>query len=107
MPATNGRLGHDGAAFEGNRAETTTMGPTIRAFMAAHQLTDVTIVADAGMISDSNKRAIQDAGLSFILGARSPQGHCCVDGSVPAQLRPGDTVRFCTVSGLSSPVHAP
>jgi hypothetical protein len=37
-------------AFEGNAAETTTMLPTIRAFMAAHQLADVTIVADAGMV---------------------------------------------------------
>ncbi len=43
-------------AFEGNRAETTTMLPTIEAFMAAHQLADVTIVADAGMISDANKK---------------------------------------------------
>jgi hypothetical protein len=42
-------------AFEGNRAETTTMLPTIRAFMAAHQLADVTVVADAGMISEANK----------------------------------------------------
>jgi hypothetical protein len=39
-------------AFEGNAAETTTMLPTIRAFMAAHQLADVTIVADAGKVSD-------------------------------------------------------
>jgi hypothetical protein len=39
-------------AFEGNAAETTTMLPTIRAFMAAHQLADVTIVADAGMVFD-------------------------------------------------------
>ena len=59
-------------AFEGNRAETTTMLPTITAFMAAHQLADVTIVADAGMISDANKRAIEAAGLSFILGAKTP-----------------------------------
>jgi hypothetical protein len=44
-------------AFEGNRAETTTMLPTIEAFMAAHQLADVTIEA---------------AGLSFILGMRIP-----------------------------------
>lgn len=35
-------------AFEGNRAETRTMLPVIEAFMAAHQLPDVTIVADAG-----------------------------------------------------------
>ncbi len=59
-------------AFEGNRAETTTMLPTIRAFMAAHQLADVTIVADAGMISAANKQAIEAAGLSFILGMRIP-----------------------------------
>lgn len=60
-------------AFEGNRGETTTMVPTIRAFMAAHQLPDVTIVADAGMISAGNQREIEAAGLSFILGARTPQ----------------------------------
>jgi len=57
-------------AFEGNRAETTTMLPTIAAFMAAHRLPDVTIVADAGMISAANKKAIEQAGLSFILGVR-------------------------------------
>jgi hypothetical protein len=38
-------------AFEGNKAETATMLPVINAFKAAHQLTDVTVVADAGMIS--------------------------------------------------------
>ncbi len=59
-------------AFEGNRAETATMLPTIRAFMDAHQLSDVTVVADAGMISDANKKAIEAAGLSFILGAKTP-----------------------------------
>jgi hypothetical protein len=59
-------------AFEGNRAETATMLPTLRAFMAAHQLTDVTVVADAGMISAANQKAIEDAGLSFILGAKIP-----------------------------------
>ena len=57
-------------AFEGNTAETTTMLPTLKAFMAAHKLADVTIVADAGMISAANKKAIEDAGLSFILGMR-------------------------------------
>jgi len=57
-------------AFEGNTAETTTMVPTIQAFMSAHQLSDVTIVADAGMISAANQQAIEAAGLSFILGAR-------------------------------------
>jgi hypothetical protein len=59
-------------AFEGNRAEALTMLPTIRSFMDAHRPPDVTIVADAGMISAANQKAIEDAGLSFILGARIP-----------------------------------
>ena len=59
-------------AFEGNKAETATMLPVINAFKAAHQLTDVTVVADAGMISESNQVAIHVAGLSFILGTRIP-----------------------------------
>jgi hypothetical protein len=59
-------------AFEGNKAETATMVPVINAFKAAHQLSDVTVVADAGMISEANQKAIQSAGLSFILGARIP-----------------------------------
>ena len=59
-------------AFEGNKAETLTMNPTIKSFMTAHQLPDVTVVADAGMVSDANKKAIEAAGLSFIIGARIP-----------------------------------
>ena len=59
-------------AFEGNKAETKTMLPVITAFMAVHQLPDVTVVADAGMISEANQQAIEDAGLSFILGTRIP-----------------------------------
>ena len=60
-------------AFEGNKAETSTMLPVITAFMTAHQLTDVIVVADAGMISEANQVAIEEAGLSFILGTRIPE----------------------------------
>lgn len=59
-------------AFEGNKAETQTMLPVIRSFMTAHRLADVTIVADAGMISAANQQAIEHARLSFVLGARIP-----------------------------------
>jgi hypothetical protein len=58
------------SAFEGNKAETKTMLPVIEAFMTARQLPDVTIVADAGMISEENQKAIEAAGLSFILGMK-------------------------------------
>ena len=57
-------------ALEGNRAETATMLPTLQAFMTAHRLTDITVVADAGMLSEANMKAIEAAGLGFILGNR-------------------------------------
>ena len=60
-------------AFEGNKAETTTTLPMIEAFKSAHNLTDVTVVADAGMISAGNQQALNEAKLSFILGARIPE----------------------------------
>ncbi len=60
------------AAFEGNRAETATMVPVINAFKVAHQLSDVTVVADAGMISEAHQVALHAAGLTYILGARIP-----------------------------------
>ena len=66
-------------AFEGNRAETRTMLPVIREFMAAHRLPDVTVVADAGMISDANMKAIEAEGLSFILGMKVPDVPYVID----------------------------
>jgi hypothetical protein len=48
------------------------MLPVIEKFMAAHRLPDVTVVADAGMISEANQKAIEAAGLSFILGMKVP-----------------------------------
>jgi hypothetical protein len=42
------------AGFEGNKAETRTMLAVISAFMAVHDPPDVTVVADAGMVSEAN-----------------------------------------------------
>jgi Transposase DDE domain len=61
------------SAFEGNKAETNTMLPVIESFMAAHELPDVTIVADAGMVSEANQKEIEAAGLSFIRGMKIPR----------------------------------
>lgn len=60
------------SAFEGNRAETATMMPTIRSFMAAHHLNDVIVVADAGMVSETNRKALVDENLQFVLGDKLP-----------------------------------
>ncbi len=56
--------------FEGNKAETLTMLPVIRGFLDRHELDDLVVVADAGMLSASNLQAIEDAGLRFIVGSR-------------------------------------
>jgi hypothetical protein len=59
-------------AFEGNKAETATMLPVLQEFMTAHRLSGITVVADAGMISEANQKAIGEAGLTFILGTKIP-----------------------------------
>lgn len=56
--------------FEGNTAETTTLVPVLTAFQRRHGITDMVVVADAGMLSAANLNAIQDAGFSFIVGSR-------------------------------------
>jgi Transposase DDE domain len=78
-------------AFEGNTAETTTILPTLRAFMTSRGLSDVVIVADAGMFSDANKKAVEAEGLSFILRARTPHVPYLVEqwhGQHPGQQIP-------------------
>ena len=59
-------------AFEGNRAETTTIIPLIQRFVAAHGIGGVTVVADAGMMSEANLAEIEDAGWSFVIGGKLP-----------------------------------
>lgn len=56
--------------FEGNKAETTTLIPVLTAFQERHGVTDMVVVADAGMLSAANLNALEDAGFSFIVGSR-------------------------------------
>ncbi len=56
--------------FEGNKAETLTMIPIIKQFQERHDLADMVVVADAGMLSATNLRELDDAGLRFIVGSR-------------------------------------
>ena len=44
----------------------------INDFMDAYSLDDVVVVADAGMISTADKQALERAGLSYVLGSRTP-----------------------------------
>ncbi|RRD22816.1 IS1634 family transposase [Actinomyces bowdenii] len=57
--------------WEGNKAETTTIIPIVEAFQAAHGIEELVIVADAGMLSAANLAALDEAGVGFIVGART------------------------------------
>ena len=67
-------------AFEGNKAETKTLLPVLQAFQDRHQVTDLVVVADAGMLSAANLDALEDAGFRFIVGSRT--------SSAPHDLKP-------------------
>jgi len=57
-------------AFEGNKAETKTILPVLEAFAKSHQVDGLTVVADAGMMSQNNARALLEAGFHVIMGHR-------------------------------------
>lgn len=65
------------ALFEGNKAETKTLIPVIEQFKSRHGITDLVVVADAGMLSAANLNALEDAGCQFIVGSR--QSHVPYD----------------------------
>jgi Transposase DDE domain len=88
--------------FEGNKAETLTIVPIIKAFQERHGLTDMVVVADAGMLSAGNLKELDEAGLRFIVGSRvtkAPKdleshfrwhGDAFVDGQVIDTITPKD-----------------
>lgn len=57
--------------FEGNKAETRTIVPVLDAFRERHQVDELVVVADAGMLSAANLAAVEDAGHRFIVGSRT------------------------------------
>jgi transposase len=58
------------SSFEGNKAETTTILPVVEAFKQKHNLTGITVVADAGMLSAKNLEDLTKAGYTYIVGSR-------------------------------------
>ena len=57
-------------SFEGNTAETHTIRPVLEKFREQHPGTNITVVADAAMLSGPNTGALEDAGFGFIVGSR-------------------------------------
>lgn len=56
--------------FAGNKFEGKTLIPVILNFKRKHRIDNLTVVADAAMISQNNILALRQAGLNYIVGAR-------------------------------------
>jgi transposase len=56
--------------YEGNKAETQTIVPMVKQFQERHDLSDMVVVADAGMLSAANLKELHESGLRFIVGSR-------------------------------------
>lgn len=57
-------------SFEGNTAETNTILPVLESFKRQHDLQDITVVADASMLSSQNLEALTKSGYTYIVGSR-------------------------------------
>lgn len=57
-------------SFTGNTAETKTIIPVLKEFQKEHQLKDVTVVADAAMLSRVNLETLVVHGYYFVVGSR-------------------------------------
>jgi hypothetical protein len=57
--------------FDGAHAETRTIVPVVKAFAERHQVADMVVVADAGMLSGKNLTALDGEHLRFIVGSKT------------------------------------
>ncbi len=57
-------------SFTGTMAETKTIVPVLEAFRATHHMPQLTVVADAAMMSLKNLEALTRAGYTYIVGSR-------------------------------------
>jgi len=57
-------------SFEGNKAEVKTIVPVLQAFKTRHSLKDITVTADAAMLSSGNLEALEKLEYTYIVGSR-------------------------------------
>ncbi|MGV8082232.1 MAG: transposase [Coriobacteriia bacterium] len=96
-------------SFEGNRAETKTIAPVLEMFAERHGLEDVTVVADAAMLSGENLTALEELGYRYIVGSRLAKTPYAIaeflkkDGAELADSQIFDTTVTMTIAGKRRP----
>ena len=57
-------------SFEGNKAEVKTILPVLKDFRERHKLQNITVTADAAMLSSGNIAELEQFGYNYIIGSR-------------------------------------
>lgn len=88
--------------FAGNRFEGKTLIPVILKFKRKHRIDNLTVVADAAMISRKNILALRQAGLNYIVGARLGNASLTVIKEVSRRLNhtDGAYLKISTAAGF-------
>lgn len=72
--------------FKGNEFEGKTFIPIISAFKRKYDIKELTVVADAAMLSLDNVKALKASGLSYIVGARTSNLPSKLIGEIDSKL---------------------
>lgn len=88
--------------FEGSKFEGKTLIPVILKFKEQHRVDNLTVVADAAMISHRNILALRKAGLNYIVGAKMGNTSQAVIQGVSRRLNwvDGACVKLSTPNGF-------
>jgi hypothetical protein len=92
-------------SFEGNCAEVKTFLPVLAGFRERHGLNDITVTADAAMLSSGNISELEQLGYHYIIGSRlakTPyeiEEYLCAEGSVLEDGQIFESNMIVTVDG--------
>ncbi|MBK7097931.1 MAG: IS1634 family transposase [Sphingobacteriales bacterium] len=87
--------------FAGNTFEGHTIVPVVKDFISKNKVKELTVVADAAMISTENTRALKENGINYIVGARlgnlPNELITAIDSNLPRE--DGKSIRLQTDNG--------
>ena len=92
-------------SFEGNCAEVKTILPVLTRFRERHGLKDITVTADAAMLSAGNISELEHLGYHYIIGSRlakTPyeiEEYLCAEGTVLEDQQIFESSMIVTVNG--------
>ena len=81
-------------SFEGNKGEVKTIIPVLESFRQKHGLADITVTADAAMLSEKNIELLEELGYKYIIGSKLTKTPYGVKLSLEKGITPTDEQIF-------------